>query len=120
MAEKFETVDEYISSFPGDVQVILREIRETIRKAAPATDEKISYEMPTITLNGHNVAHFAAWKDHIAVYPIPDGDEAYEAEIAPYRSVRSTARFPLTDPVPYDLIGRMVALLATRRANGAQ
>jgi len=117
MAEQFETVDEYISSFPDDVRAILEEIRATIRKAAPGTDEKISYQMPTITLNGHNVAHFAAWKDHIAVYPIPDGDEAFEAEIAPFRSVRSTARFPLTDPVPYDLVGRMVALLAAQRAN---
>jgi uncharacterized protein YdhG (YjbR/CyaY superfamily) len=118
MAEQFETVDEYVSSFPDDVRVILQEIRATVRKAAPGTDEKISYQMPTITLNGHNVAHFAAWKDHIAVYPIPDGDEAFEAEIAPFRSVRSTARFPLNDPVPYDLVGRMVALLAAQRANG--
>jgi uncharacterized protein YdhG (YjbR/CyaY superfamily) len=120
MADEFETVDEYISSFPGEVQVILQEIRATIRKAAPATQEKISYQMPTITLNGHNVAHFAAWKDHIAVYPIPDGDDAFEVEIAPYRSVRSTARFPHSEPVPYDLIGRMVALLAAQRADGAQ
>ena len=114
MAEQFETVEEYISSFPGHVQAILQQIRATIREVAPETEEKISYQMPTITLNGHNVAHFAAWKDHIAVYPIPDGDDAFEAEIAPYRSVRSTARFPLTDPVPYDLVGRMVALLATQ------
>jgi uncharacterized protein YdhG (YjbR/CyaY superfamily) len=119
MAEQFETVEEYISSFAGDVQVILQEVRATIRNAIPGAGEKISYAMPTITLNGHNVAHFAAWKDHIAVYPIPDGDEAFEAEIAPYRSVRSTARFPLSEPVPYDLIGHMAALLATQRASGA-
>ena len=120
MAEHFETMQEYISSYPGEVQVILEEVRQTISNVAPGIDEKISYQMPTVTLNGHNVAHFAAWKDHITVYPISEGDEASEAEIAPYRSARSSARFPLSEPVPYELIGRMVAFLATRRANGEQ
>jgi uncharacterized protein YdhG (YjbR/CyaY superfamily) len=116
MAEEFATVDDYISSFPLDVQAILQEVRRAIRNAAPAADEKISYQMPTIMLNGRKVVHFAAWKDHIGVYPIPTGDELFENDIAPYRGARSTARFPFSKPIPYDLLKRMVAFLVEERA----
>jgi uncharacterized protein YdhG (YjbR/CyaY superfamily) len=69
MAEKSATVQNYISSLPGDIQIILQEVRRTIRDAAPGADEKISWQMPTITLNGQNVVHHAAGKDHLGLYP---------------------------------------------------
>ena len=111
----FATIDEYISSFPDDVQIILREVRQAILNAAPAADETISYQIPTITLSGRNLVHFAAWKHHIGLYPIPTADEAFEQKIAPYRAARGTARFPLQKPIPYDLIERVAGLLVEQR-----
>ncbi|WP_216853374.1 iron chaperone [Phytoactinopolyspora halotolerans] len=109
------TIDEYIGSFPDDVQDVLREVRSTIRTALPDAAEKISYQIPTFTLNGRNVVHFAAWTHHISVYPLPAGDEAFQRELAPYVAGKGTAKFPLDKPIPYDLIGRLAAHLATRK-----
>jgi len=118
MADKFATVEEYVSSFPEHVQIILEEVRRTIRKAAPEADETISYQMPTLTLNGRSLVYFAAWKHHIGLYPIPTADEAFERELAPYRAAKNTVRFPLAEPIPYDLIERLVALLVRLRPEG--
>jgi uncharacterized protein YdhG (YjbR/CyaY superfamily) len=115
MAEKFKTIDDYISSLPEDVQIIVEEIRRTIHNAAPAAEETISYQMPTFTLNGENLVHFAAWKHHIGLYPIPEADEPLERELAPYRATKDTVRLPLEQPIPYGLIERLVTLLVTRR-----
>jgi uncharacterized protein YdhG (YjbR/CyaY superfamily) len=108
---KFETVDAYIASFPPDVRHILEEVRATIRRATRGTEEKISYDIPTCTLNGERVVYFAGWKRHISVYPIPGGDAAFDAELAPYRAARGTLRFPLDKPIPLDLIGKVAATL---------
>lgn len=70
--------------------------------------------MPTMTLDGRKLVHFAAWKQHTSVYPVPTGDEAFDREIAPYRAAKGTARFPLGAPIPHELIGRLVTLLAAR------
>jgi len=107
------SVDDYIRTFPGDVQAVLESIRRTMRTAAPEAVETISYGMPTLLLDGKHLVHFAAWKHHVSVYPVPVGDEAFERQIAPYRSGRSTAKFPLASPVPYDLIETLVAHLAS-------
>jgi uncharacterized protein YdhG (YjbR/CyaY superfamily) len=115
MPKQFATVDEYIGSFPEDVQVILVKVRQTIRSAAPGAEEIISYGIPTFTLGGKHLVYFAAWKRYISVYPLPAGDEAFEREIAPYRAAKSTARFPLGKPIPYDLIARLVALHVEHR-----
>lgn len=120
MADQFATIDGYIGSFPEDVQILLEEVRRTIRNAVPAADETISYQIPTITLNGRHLVHFAAWKHHIGLYPVPTADEAFEQELAPYRAARSTVRFPLRKPMPYDLIERLVALLVTQRMDRAE
>ena len=117
MADKFASIDDYISSFPEDVQILLEEVRRTIRNAAPAADETISYQMPTITLNGRNLVYFAAWKHHIGLYPIPKSDEAFEQELAPYRAAKGTVRFPLRKPIRYDLIERLIALLVKQRVD---
>lgn len=120
MADQFATIDEYISSFPEEIQIILEEIRRKIRNAAPAADERISYQIPTITLNGKYLVYFAAWKHHIGLYPIPRADEAFERELAPYRAAKDTVRFPLDEPIPYDLIERVVALLVKRRVGSEE
>jgi uncharacterized protein YdhG (YjbR/CyaY superfamily) len=118
VAGQIATIDDYINSFPDDVQIILREVRSRIRAAVPAAGERISYRIPAITLNGRDLVYFAAWKHHIAVYPLPAADDAFEQELAPYRSAKGTARFPLRQPIPYDLIERLAALLAAQRTDG--
>ncbi|MGH2459938.1 MAG: iron chaperone [Chloroflexota bacterium] len=110
MARQFATIDEYIRSFPEDVRLILEEVRRTIRTVAPGADETISYQIPTITLNGKTLIYFAAWKHHISLYPIPTEDVPFEQELAPYRAAKATARFPFRKPIPYEIIARLVAL----------
>ena len=105
-------MDEYIGGFPDDVRVVLEKIRTTIRRSVPRSSEKISYKIPTVTLDGRYLVYYAAWKHHIAVYPVPVGDEAFERELAPYRAAKGTLRFPLTEPIPYGLIGRIAKQLA--------
>jgi uncharacterized protein YdhG (YjbR/CyaY superfamily) len=100
-------IDEYIAGFPNDVQEILEKIRTTIRKAAPDAEETIKYGMPTFTLNG-NLVHFAAFKKHIGLYPVPRGIETFKNELAVYEGAKSTVRFPLDKPIPLNLISRIV------------
>lgn len=114
------TVDEYIRSFPDDVQEMLEEVRRTIHRAVPHGGEKISYRMPAVTLDGRYVVYFAAWKGHLSVYPVPTGDDAFDREIAPYKSGKGTARFPLGEPIPYGLIERLAGLLAQQRMKRAR
>jgi uncharacterized protein YdhG (YjbR/CyaY superfamily) len=100
-------IDEYIEGFPKDVQEILEKIRRTIRKAAPDAGEAIKYQMPTFTLNG-NLVHFAAFKKHIGFYPAPRGIEAFKDELSAYEGGKGSVRFPLDEPVPFDLISKIV------------
>jgi uncharacterized protein YdhG (YjbR/CyaY superfamily) len=118
MREKPTSVDAYIGSYPPEVQPILHEVRRTIRRAIPDAEEAISYGIPTFTLGGRYVVYFAGWKGHVSIYPVPGGDEAFEREIAPYRSGKGTLRFPLGRPIPYELIARLARLLAAGRAVG--
>lgn len=120
MADRqFASVDEYIGSFPADVQAILEDVRRTIRNAVPAAGETISYQMPTITLEGKPLLYFAGWKRHISLYPAPTGDEAFEQQLAPYKSAKSTVKFPLSKPIPYDLIERVATLHMEQRQDGS-
>jgi uncharacterized protein YdhG (YjbR/CyaY superfamily) len=102
-----ENIDQYIESFSPDVQSILEKIRLTIREAAPEAEEKISYRMPTFALKG-NLVHFAAFKKHIGLFPPVKGDERLNAEIARYRGEKGNLKFPLDEPIPYELIWRIV------------
>lgn len=120
MAAQFATIDAYISSMPEDVQNILEKVGQTIRKVAPSAEETISYQMPAMTINGRNLVFFAAWKDHIGLYPVPTTDEAFERELAPYRAAKGTLRFPLQEPIPYHLIERLVVLLVGAQADRGQ
>lgn len=103
----FQTIDEYISTFPADVQSILNRLRQTIKETAPEAEETINYQMPTFTLNG-NLVHFAAFKDHIGFYPTPSGIEAFKRELAPYKGAKGSVQFPIDQPLPLPLIRKMV------------
>lgn len=118
MAAKFATIDDYIASFPEDVQGILKKVRKSIRKVLPKADEKISYGMPALMLNERHAVYFAAWKRHIGLYPIYRSDDPIEEELAPYRDAKDTIKFPLNKPIPYDLIERIAAHMK-RRAGAA-
>jgi len=100
-------IDEYIAGFPPDVQEILQKVRTTIRRAAPQAQETISYQMPTFRLEG-NLVHFAAFKNHIGLYPTPSGTERFRKELSSYEAGKGSIRFPLDKPIPYDLIARIV------------
>ena len=113
MAAAFATIDEYIASFPPAVQEVLQDIRRTMHAVVPDAGEAISYNMPSLTLGGRSFVYFAGWKRHVSVYPIPDGDDAYEEQLTPYRSGASTAKFPLGKPIPHDLIARITKHLAS-------
>src|SRR5437868_874173 len=106
--KQFETVDEYIQTFPADAQAALERIRQTIQKAAPEAKETISYNMPTFVLDGTLLVYFAAWKHHVALYHIPAGDEAFQKECAPYVNDKGALLFPLDKPVPYDLVEKVI------------
>ncbi len=105
--QKSKEIDAYIAGFPPEVQEILEKIRMTIREAAPDAAETISYQMPTFTLKG-NLVHFAAFKKHIGFYPAPTGIEAFKDELSVYKGGKGSVQFPLDQPIPFDLIGRIV------------
>jgi uncharacterized protein YdhG (YjbR/CyaY superfamily) len=100
-------IDAYIANFPKDVQSILQKIRKIIKKAAPDTQEKIGYGMPTFTMNGKNLVHFAAFEKHIGFYPTPSGIEKFRKEIDSYKNAKGSVQFPFDQPIPYELIGRI-------------
>jgi uncharacterized protein YdhG (YjbR/CyaY superfamily) len=104
----FNSIDEYIATFPADIQKILQEVRATIKAAAPDAEEKISYQMPTFTLYGGNLVHFAAFKNHIGFYPTPSGIEAFQKELSVYKGAKGSTQFPLDKPMPLKLISRIV------------
>ena len=105
---KFITMDAYIASFPKEVQSILEKIRQTIKKAAPGAVEAISYQIPTFKLNGKSLVYFAAWKEHIGFYAMPSGNAAFKKELSQYKVAKGSIRFPLEEPIPYDLVTKMV------------
>ena len=101
------SIDEYIATFPKDIQNILQELRAAIKAAAPNAEEKISYQMPTFFLNG-NLVHFAAFKKHIGFYPTPSGIETFQKELSVYEGAKGSVQFPLDKPMPLKLIIRIV------------
>ncbi|NVM46425.1 MAG: DUF1801 domain-containing protein [Candidatus Lokiarchaeota archaeon] len=105
--KRFKTIDEYIGTFPNKVQEILKNLRRTIREAAPKAVETISYQMPTFKLNG-NLVHFAAYKNHIGFYPSPSEIDVFKNELFPYKVSKGTIKFPIDKPIPYDLVRKIV------------
>ena len=104
---KFEDIDSYIASFPEETRKLLQQLRITISKAAPEAKESINYGIPTFTLKG-NLVHFAAFKNHIGFYPTPSGIEAFKKELSGYVGAKGSVQFPLSKPIPFDLITRIV------------
>jgi uncharacterized protein YdhG (YjbR/CyaY superfamily) len=102
------TIDEYIAEFPAGTRKVLEEVRAIIRAAAPGATETISYAMPTFDMNGHHLVHFAGYEKHIGFYPVPSGMEAFEEELKPYKRGKGSVQFPLGQPMPADLIRRIV------------
>jgi uncharacterized protein YdhG (YjbR/CyaY superfamily) len=111
-------VDEYVAALPADVQAIMERLRRTIHDVAPGVEEKISYSMPTFILDGLPLVHVAAWKKHVALYPLPPLDGPLAAEVAPYRGAKDAMHLPLGGPIPYDLVGQVVRVLLERRTAG--
>ena len=104
-----KSIDEYIAGFSPEVQAILQQVRLTISKAAPEARETISYQIPAFTLSGALV-YFAAFKSHIGFYPPVKGDARLEKAISRYAGEKGNLRFPLDEPIPYNLIERIVKL----------
>ena len=106
--KKPSTIDEYIAGFPKETQDVLGHIRAIIKKTAPGAEEKISYAIPAFTVNKTYLVYFAGYKNHVSLYPAPKGNEAFEKEIAAYRSGKGTIQFPLNTALPIDLITKIV------------
>lgn len=104
---KPSSIDQYISTFQPEIQVLLVQMRTTIKLAAPNAEEAISYAMPTYRLKG-NLVHFAAYANHIGFYPTPSGIEVFKKELAVYKSSKGAVQFPLDKPLPLELIARIV------------
>jgi uncharacterized protein YdhG (YjbR/CyaY superfamily) len=107
MDKGFKNIDDYILSFPKDVQIYLEQIRTTVRNAAPNAEEAMTYGMPTFKLHG-NLVHFAAYKNHIGFYPTPTGLTKFKDEIEKYKHSKGAVQFPIDKKPPLDLIARIV------------
>ena len=114
MATAPSTVDDYIATLDGDAQRIAIQFRRVIRAAAPGITETVRYKMPCFLIHGDYFVYFGAWKHHIGLYPIPSLGADLESEVGPYRAAKDTVRFRYKDPVPWDLVERLVAELVRR------
>jgi uncharacterized protein YdhG (YjbR/CyaY superfamily) len=101
-------VEKYISTFPNEVQEILKEIRTLITKIAPEVTESIAYGMPAYKTNGKPLVYFAAFKNHIGFYATPNGHEQFSKVLSKYKQGKGSVQFPLNKPIPYELIGKIV------------
>ena len=105
---KFNSIDDYISSFPPKIQKILEETRWLVRELVPDAEETIKYDMPTFTLNGKNLVYFAAWKNHLGFYPVPTGNPHWEKTLAGYNTGKGSIQFSYEKEIPFDLIKKLV------------
>ena len=117
MAESAVDVDDYIAGFSDEIQQILRRIQRIFEDRVPAAGEKISYQMPTVTMDDRALVYYAAWKQHIGMYPIPVAGDELESRITPYRGAKDAVKFVYRRPIPYDLIEDIAELLIRRRVD---
>lgn len=113
----FNSVDEYISSFPEEIQEKLNEMRAIFKNTVPQAEETISYQIPTYKLNGKYIGYFAGFKSHVSFYPIPKADHELEKEFAPYVHGKGTLRFSLDKPLPKKLISKLIKRWVEIRQN---
>ena len=106
----FQSIDEYIAACPPESQKYLQQIRKLIHTLVPDAKEKISYQIAAFERNGKNLIHFAGWKQHVSLYPVPAGSEAFERQIAKYVDGKGTVKFALDEPLPIKLIERVIKL----------
>lgn len=104
----FTSIDEYLAACPEQSQSYVQKIRETIQSVAPKAKEKISYQIACFELNGRNLVHFAGWKGHVSMYPIPSGTKEFTEEISKYADGKGTIKFMLDKPLPLKLIRQVV------------
>lgn len=114
-----KSIDEYIVQFPSDIQQILKTLRKVIKESAPEAKEKISWGMATFVLHG-NLVHFAAYKNHIGFYPSPTGIDNFKEELLEYKSSKGAIQFPLTKPIPYELISKIVKFRVAENIRDAE
>ncbi len=105
---KHESIDAYIAEFPPEIRTLLDQVRAVIQNEAPDATEAISYGIPTFKYNGKNLVHFAAFQNHIGFYPTPVAGEAFKKELAAFKTGKGSVQFPYTQPLPIDLISRIV------------
>jgi uncharacterized protein YdhG (YjbR/CyaY superfamily) len=115
---KAGSIDEYISEFPADTRAVLEQIRAVIRSAAPDATETISYAIPTFDLNGRHLVHFAAFARHVGFYPTGSGIAAFEHELSRFKGGKGSVQFPLDEPLPTELIRRIVEFRVKQAAGG--
>jgi uncharacterized protein YdhG (YjbR/CyaY superfamily) len=106
--KKYSNIDEYIAMFPKDVREILEQMRRVIADTAPSATETISYAIPTFKLNGKNLVHFAAFKKHIGFYPASSGIAGFQQELSSYKNAKGSVQFPFDQPVPFELVKKIV------------
>ena len=106
----FQSIDEYIAACPPESQAYLKQIRKLIHTLVPDAKERISYQIAAFERNGKNLIHFAGWKKHVSLYPVPAGSEAFERQVEPYVDGKGTLKFPLDEPLPIKLIERVIKL----------
>jgi uncharacterized protein YdhG (YjbR/CyaY superfamily) len=106
------TIDDYIAAYPQDVQAIMHQLRATIHEAAPDVEEAIAYKMPTFNLGGKYLIYFAAFKNHVSLYGAPRNNPAFPEDLSDYESGQGTLKFPYDQPIPYDLIAKIVQFRA--------
>lgn len=114
----FRSIDKYIATFPEDVQALLEAVRATIKAAAPDAEKRISYQMPAFALNG-NLVHFAALKNHVGFYPTSSGIRAFKDELSMYEGTKVSVKCPISQPLPLELISRIVQYRVTENLNNA-
>ena len=114
-----KNIDDYIAGFPKEIQAMLEQIRATISKVAPKAEEAIKYAIPTFVLNGKNLVHFAAFKNHIGFYPTPTGIESFKKELSKYKQGKGSVQFPLDEPMPLALVTKIVKFNMARNAEAA-
>ena len=118
MAGVVTTVDEYVAALPEHVRPVMENLRRSIRAVVPDVGETISCAMPTFTLDGLPLVHLAAWKKHVGLYPLPPMDDELARAVAPYRAAKDTMQLKYAEPIPYELVERVVAAMVRRRADG--
>lgn len=106
--KQIQTIDEYISLFPKNVQDILEKLKQVIEESAPKAEQMINYGVPTFKLNGRNLVHFAAFKNHIGFYPTPSAITAFKNDLSEYKQAKGSVQFPIDKPIPFEVVMKIV------------